>query len=115
VAAIGIAVGARAYVEAVGTTALVMVALIALGRVEGFFIERRFDRVLRVTVLPSSGLVERIRDELGGAGYRVEVLEVERGAEDESAVLHAFGRRRDWDAVLQRLLAVEGVLRIKQG
>jgi putative Mg2+ transporter-C (MgtC) family protein len=115
VAAIGIAVGARAYIEAVGATALVMVALIALGRVEGFFIERRFDRVLRVTVLPSSGLVERIRDELGGAGYRVEVLEVERGAEDESAVLHAFGRRRDWDAVLQRLLAVEGVLRIKQG
>src|SRR5690606_10014145 len=44
VAAIGMAVGARAYVEAIGTTILVFIALIALSRVEESIIRRRFER-----------------------------------------------------------------------
>lgn len=50
-AAIGIAVGARAYVPAVGATVLVMGTLVLLGWLERHMIPDRIENILRVTLV----------------------------------------------------------------
>src|SRR5690606_41954502 len=63
--------GARAYVEAVGTTILVFIALIALSRVEESIIRRRFERRVEVVMDMSPGLLGAVREAFLEAGFIV--------------------------------------------
>lgn len=66
VAAIGIAVGAQLYVEAIGATVLVLIALLFLGRLEKLLVSRKRERSISIQVDPTHeavAAVEAIFDE----------------------------------------------------
>jgi putative Mg2+ transporter-C (MgtC) family protein len=112
VAAIGMAVGARAYVEAVGTTVLVIVVLILLGRIEGHFIQRRRETVLRVMLDPEPGSLQRVEELLTGAGLTVETLEAEKRAGAVVASLAVTGPRRTQKRVVRELAQLAEVRKV---
>ena len=114
VAAIGMAVGARAYVEADGTTVLVFIALIALGRVEELLVRRRFERQVVVTLGPSPGLLSAVREAFLDAGFFVKLTEVERDEQGVVATFDIAGSRARWPGVLDRLMQLDGVHKITQ-
>ncbi len=114
VAAIGMAVGARAYVEAVGTTLLAIVALVALGRVEEALIRRRFERRILVSLDVEPGLLELVGDALREAGFVAKLTEVEREPDRIGAAYDISGPRGRWAAVADRLIRTPGVRRITQ-
>ncbi|HEX7051452.1 MAG TPA: MgtC/SapB family protein [Longimicrobiales bacterium] len=112
VAAIGMAVGARAYIEAVGTTLLVIVALILLGRVEDALLRRRAERRIQVVVDPDTELVRRVSEALGRAGFSVDVVDIQRSEDGFVASLRVSGPRPKWDEILPGLFAMPGVRRV---
>lgn len=114
VAAIGMAVGARAYVEAVGTAILVFIALIALGRVETLMVRRRFERRVVVLLDPVPGLLALVRETFLEAGFIVKLTEVEREPDTIVAAYDVSGSRAHWPGVLDRLVQVEGIRKITQ-
>jgi len=68
VAAIGIAVGGRAYLEAAGATVLVLLVLVLLGRLEDAVLHRRTGRTFRVRLDGGGEAVDgvaRLLEELG--------------------------------------------------
>jgi uncharacterized membrane protein YhiD involved in acid resistance len=113
VAAIGMAVGAAAYAEAVTATLLVMLALMLLGRFEDHLIPRRSaDRTFRLVLGSDPALVSELERLLAGAGLRVGLLEVEK---QEDAVVASFEVQGDvaaYDATLRMLLEQPGVRRV---
>jgi len=111
VAAIGMAVGARAYVEAVGSTVLVVVSLVLLARLEGLLVRRRRFQRYRITLHPDPELVGRVADLFRAAGLRVESQSVEK-RELYEAQFDVTGPPGQHTAVLQTLLERSGVHRV---
>lgn len=111
VAAIGIAVGARAYVEAVGTTALVLVALIPLAYLENHLLRQRRARVVRFTLADDPVVLQRIQEDLARAGFPAQLSEVERRPESGVmlAVFETMAPEPRLHRTLQSLLELEGV------
>jgi putative Mg2+ transporter-C (MgtC) family protein len=112
VAAIGMTVGAGAYIEAIGTTILVIVVLVLLGRVERFFFRRRLERVMRIVVDSRTDAVERVMEILRSAGFSAEALEVEKEPGAYTAVYRVAGPRDRWARVMHELLAAPGVRKV---
>jgi putative Mg2+ transporter-C (MgtC) family protein len=114
VAAIGMAVGARAYLAAIVVTSLVMLALMVLGRVEDHLIPRRpSDRKLQVTFRPPADNLVLIEDRMNALGFSVDMLQAERNAEGIIATFQVRGDSKKWDEALQSLLGIDGVQRIE--
>lgn len=113
VAAIGIAVGAGAYVEAVGTTTLVMLSLIVLRRVEGKLGQNR-EMMVRVTMGRSPTTVEEVERRLA-EGLEIALLEAERGEGVLTMAYRVAGRKKRLDRIVDRLLEIEGVQRVVRG
>lgn len=78
VAAIGLAVGGGNYVAAVGTAALVLVALLPLGWLEDRVQQRHGVRSFQVVATFHDGVVMEVEDALGAAGLDVDVQQVTR-------------------------------------
>jgi putative Mg2+ transporter-C (MgtC) family protein len=112
VAAIGMAVGARAYIEAVGTTVLVITALFLLGRLEDIFVSQRLERTLQVTIEPHLELVDRVSAVLREAGYSAALIEIERAPDRVTVLYETVGPRARWDPVVNRLIRTPGVIRV---
>lgn len=115
VAAVGIAVGAGAYVEAVGTTLLVVFALMLLGRVEKRFFEEPEHRTIRLDldILPEHfAAVERLLHE---AGAHLDSLELSRKRGVCRASFAMEAGRGEREEFLQRLLEETGVLGLRSG
>jgi putative Mg2+ transporter-C (MgtC) family protein len=112
VAAIGLAVGARAYVPAVGTTALVVVTLILLGRIEGFIFFRRRSTDLEVTTDPDAEVLARIVEHLRKHGLGVQPEKVEKQRERFRASYLVSGPVKKRDAALHELAGLPGVRRL---
>lgn len=116
VAAVGVAVGAHAYVAAVGTTALVVVSLVLLRRVESFVApRRRVHRRLTVELDPDPALLGRVEEALRGAGMRVRTEAVERRPECVRATLLVAGPAGGQDRAVDRVLGLGGVRRLARG
>ena len=115
VAAIGMAVGARAYTEAIGTTALVIVALLLLGGVEPWVgAHEEHDIMVRAQGGPE-GWVEKV-ESLLDRRLRWELVAMERGAGgDTTATYRVSGRARHWARLVPELLEVEGVQSVRRG
>jgi putative Mg2+ transporter-C (MgtC) family protein len=113
VAAIGMAVGSRAYVEAVGTTVLVVVALLALGRLEPALVRTREDS-FRVVMARDPAVSERVQHVIAEI-LEVEVLEMERGDSTLTATYRVAGPRRRVAGLVSRLAALDGVQRVARG
>lgn len=110
VAAIGIAVGAGAYVEALGTTLLVMLSLIVLRQVEGKLVQQR-ELIVRVTMERSTTVMEAVEDSLE-RDFAVQLMEAERGESELTMAYRVTGRKRDVLPLVEQLLEIEGVRRI---
>ncbi|HUP87852.1 MAG TPA: MgtC/SapB family protein [Longimicrobiales bacterium] len=113
VAAIGMAVGARAYSAAIVGTTLVMLALMILGRVEDHLIPRRpADRNIDVT-LRSPADTASIEKKLMASGFMVDTVSISRDREVVHACFHARGLAEKWDGAIEGVLAIEGVEKIE--
>ncbi len=112
VAAIGLAVGAHFYVEAVGATLLVAVTLVFLGRAEFFIFKRRKSVRLDVTIDPQPELLDEINDLLEKHDLRVRTEKVEKQHERFRASYEVTGPGRKREEAFGELAASSGVRRI---
>ncbi|MFW5952244.1 MAG: MgtC/SapB family protein [Gemmatimonadota bacterium] len=112
VAAIGMAVGAGAYVEAVGTTTLVILVLLLLRRMEGW-LTQHFEGRLRVSTIADPELVGQV-EQLLAPRLSYTLVEMERDEESMVMVYDVSGRRGDWTGVVARLMDVEGVRAVRR-
>lgn len=112
VAAIGLAVGAEAYVAAVGAALLVVLTLLILGRLEDFLFQRRTAAHVDLVLDPDDEQLERVGEILRGHRIRAipEKLQKQADLYRVTYELHGFVGRRD-DA-LNELAGEEGVRRI---
>jgi putative Mg2+ transporter-C (MgtC) family protein len=114
VAAIGMAVGAQAYLEAVGATALVMLTLMVLGRVEDHLIPRKAsERVVDLTLTRDPGVVIRLEQRFERLGLNIDTLRIEKGETTYQVSFHARGSADAWDQIARELLTVEDVRRVE--
>lgn len=92
VAAIGIAVGARAYVEAVGAVVLVLFTLVLLGRLENALLEQRSRRSFEVVLSAGPGVVDRLLEAMDEPGLQVTCQSVKKDPDTDIWVAHFEAR-----------------------
>lgn len=108
VCAIGITVGAGAYLEAVGAGLLVMIVLYGLGTIEHRL--RRARRVLSATVRTRPGYgIEEMEEQLGASGIQILERRIFDHAEDRVFELKLAGPARQFDVVTEKLLAIPDI------
>jgi putative Mg2+ transporter-C (MgtC) family protein len=112
VAAIGMAVGARAYVVAIGSTALVVGSLMLLGRLELVLIRRSRRQRYLVVMAPDTELLHDVEGTFREMGLRVETESVEKGESHFEAAFDVSGPAARHGAVMRRLMKREGVRRM---
>jgi putative Mg2+ transporter-C (MgtC) family protein len=112
VAAIGMAVGSEAYIEAIGATVLVLISLAVLSRLEYAIIEKRGSRRYVVRLLPDPALWPRVESEFRLAGLRIEASSIEKANDHYEVAFRAVGSSTAQDTVLQQLVSWPEVLRI---
>lgn len=112
VAAIGMAVGAHAYVEAAGTTFLVVVSLVVLGRMEELLKSRRTTRRYAL-VLAEPAALEGVEGALRRAGMVVRVESVAKGRVLKVGI-RASGPSDAHDRVVRDVITSPGVHRIER-
>jgi putative Mg2+ transporter-C (MgtC) family protein len=113
VAAIGMAAGAGAYTEAVGTTVLVIVALVLLGRIEERLLPDQ-GRFLQVTAAAGQDVVAHVEAILSDAGLGFEVVDIRQDDDRVMVSFQATGRNRNWRGVTERIAGLEGVHRVSR-
>jgi putative Mg2+ transporter-C (MgtC) family protein len=114
VAAIGMAVGARAYAAAVIATGLVMLALMLLGRVEDYLIPRKpADRNIDVVMMPDGAVISAIEETLRKSGFSFDMVSLEKNVDNYRATIHAYGVKENWEPTLKQVLAIEGVQKVE--
>ena len=105
VAAIGMAVGSQAYLEAIGTTALVMLTLMFLGRVEDNLILRRpAERTIHIALNPDAAAVDDIERSLMRFGLVLDRLKIEKTTQRYHVSFHARGTSDAWDRMMKEML-----------
>ena len=115
VAAVGMAVGARAYVAAVGTTALVVLSLVLLVRLERFTrSHRRVSRRYTLRLDADPGLLAEVEEAFRSARMQVRTEVVDKGERRFEATLRASGPVPRHDEVAGRLLADPRIHRLSQ-
>ncbi len=85
VAAIGMAVGAQAYIEAIGATILVYLSLGALNRLEIAIHQRSSNRRYIVSLDPDPDLLAAVEEAFRSRGLHLETASVEKGDRYEAA------------------------------
>jgi putative Mg2+ transporter-C (MgtC) family protein len=87
VSAIGMAVGGGFHVEATGSTVLVLIALVPLGRLEAWLHDRRTIRGLTLVVSAGPGMAEEMQSLLTDVGLDVFTNEVTRNVDEGTLTL----------------------------
>ncbi|HSL69535.1 MAG TPA: MgtC/SapB family protein [Longimicrobiales bacterium] len=114
VAAIGMAVGSQAYLEAIGATALVMLTLMLLGRVEDHLIPRPpSERTIDLLLTGEAGVVDRMQHALVRMGFILDTLKVEKQPQGFLVSFHARGDGEAWRRVFHELLEQEAVQKVE--
>lgn len=114
VCAIGITVGAGAYLEAAGTGLLVMLVLYGLGNVEHRV--RRARRVLSATVRTRPGYpIEDLEEQLGASGIVILERRVYDHGEDRVFELKLAGPARQFEIVTEKMLTVPDIYGVHLG
>jgi putative Mg2+ transporter-C (MgtC) family protein len=114
VAAIGMAVGAQAYIEAVGATFLVVLSLSLLGRLEGAMIRRRSSRRYHVSMAADSDLLAGVEGAFAQAGLKVFTSSIEKAEENYEATYDVSGPLAAHDEAVRYLLQRENVHRVNR-
>ncbi len=113
VAAIGMAVGLHAYTEAIGTTVLVVAALLLLGRLEPH-LTHHSEHTVRITLTRDPAVRDQVEATLR-KHMDFTVVELER--KDDRVVIgyQVSGRRKHWKPLTDQLIDLEGVDRVARG
>jgi putative Mg2+ transporter-C (MgtC) family protein len=112
VAAIGMTVGAGAYSLAIGATILVILVLVLLGQIERLILHRTFEHIIQVAFEPRADFLEKIGGILGEAGFRSELLAVEKRDSAYIGTFRTSGPRSRWQDALSGLLESPGVHKV---
>jgi putative Mg2+ transporter-C (MgtC) family protein len=113
VAAIGMAVGAGAYIQAIVGTGLVILALVILGRFEDYLLPFHYhEHVLRVTFAPGRERIADVEKQLAELGYHARIVEIERIEQSLVVAISARGRRHGVETLLRRLMQLDDVSRV---
>jgi putative Mg2+ transporter-C (MgtC) family protein len=115
VAAIGMAVGAGAYIEAAGTASLVVITLFGLRKLERVFAQAWVKRRYRVFLGQPEKSIDALLESLRGQGFKVQVEGVDRRSDGLEVLVRLDGSAGKHDALLPRLLALDGVRRVLRG
>jgi putative Mg2+ transporter-C (MgtC) family protein len=110
VAAIGIAIGAGAYIEAAGSTLLVVLALYGLRWLERVLSARWVKRRYRIT-LHGSHPLDTLQESLKSFGLRVGLEGIDRRSDGLEVLVRLDGPASRHDGLMPRLAALEGVRR----
>ena len=94
VAAVGMAIGAHLYIEALGTTALAMVVLDGMGFVETWLATRSSRTHLSIAAGPEPGAVEEIETLLRDLGLKLEDCHLRREQGEIVLEVDVLGPRR---------------------
>ncbi len=112
VAAIGLAVGSHNYVEAIGTTVLVVLTLLILGRIEGFLFERRTESRMELVLDPSDSIIEGVLDVLKKHRVKARPEKVEKQQDRYRVSYELRGSAKRRLAALNEVATVEGVRKV---
>ncbi len=115
VAAIGMALGTGAYVEAVGTTVLVLVVLKGLASLERVVAARSSVTRLVVHARPGAEAVEDIEELVKRTGLELERIEARQENVDLVVELELRGPKRLHDQLLIALMHHAGVRSVSSG
>jgi putative Mg2+ transporter-C (MgtC) family protein len=115
VAAIGMALGSGEYVEGVGTTLLVMVVLLGLGRFERLLARKAIKSRLVVHAAPQANLAEELESIIQAAGLEIERSQVRREHVDAVVELELRGPRRCHEQALVAIVHHAGVRSVSTG
>lgn len=112
VAAIGMAVGAGAYVEAVGATTLVVMALLVLGSLEGRLV-RQMEGVVRVKLSSDAEIADRV-EALMDQDLKVVLVEMEREDDGVIATYRVSGTPGRWANLVASVSRIDGVRSVRR-
>lgn len=113
VAAIGMAVGVRAYVQAAGATVMVLGTLVVLRRVEARLMHGRvISRRLSVALDAQPELLDQVRREVIALGLEIEGVDAVPRGDELVAAFTVSGPARRWAQARQKLLEMPGVRRL---
>jgi putative Mg2+ transporter-C (MgtC) family protein len=115
VSAIGMAIGLESYVEAVGTTLLVMIVLAGLGFVESFIARRATHSRLLVHATPSAGALEELETLVRRTGLELTRVESRRENVDLVIEFELRGPKRLHDQARNAVLHHPGVRALSTG
>jgi putative Mg2+ transporter-C (MgtC) family protein len=104
VAAIGMAVGARAYAEAIGGTALVYLSLALLSRVENIAQERWGKHRYVVTMDPDAEVLADVEEAFRSARLRVETSSIDKAGDHYEVVFNVTGLAKEHERVIRALV-----------
>ncbi len=113
VAAIGMSVGAGAYVEAVGTTVLVVIALLALGHVEERFFSPDHRVPGRMVVELGADALEQVQEVIERSGIEIDRLDISRTGDRVDLSFEAHASRERRSGLVRAMLELDGVRRVK--
>jgi putative Mg2+ transporter-C (MgtC) family protein len=115
VAAVGMALGARAYLEALGATLLITLVLAGLGPVEGFMARQAARSRLTIHCRPEGNAVEELEALVHRTGLGLDRLESRVENVDLVVELHVSGPRRLHDQLLIAAVHHAGVRSVSTG
>ncbi|MBV9107794.1 MAG: MgtC/SapB family protein [Gemmatimonadetes bacterium] len=114
VTAIGIAVGAGAYVEAIGTTVMVLGTLLLLGRVEKWVRRHLSNRKYTAAVDVDTDAFERLVETFRGGKLQFRVDTMEKVGNDVEVTFRVVGPQEDHEKLVKHMLHEKGVRRFKR-
>ena len=112
VAAIGLAIGSHAYVEAIGTTLLVATTLVMLGWIEDYIGPRRRAVQLQLITDPDADVLDAVARLFEKHRLKARPTDVEKAVDHYRASYQLVGPRARRDAALHDLAAADGVRKI---
>jgi putative Mg2+ transporter-C (MgtC) family protein len=115
VAAIGMALGARAYTEAVGTTVLVMFVLWGLGRSERLLAARATETHLVIHARPEASMLEELESLIRRSGLEIQHTASRRENVDLVVEFELRGPKRLHNEVLASVVHHPGVRSVSTG
>lgn len=115
VAAIGVALGARYYLEAVGATLLVILVLQGLGRIEGFIARQATRSRLTIHARPDPNVLEELETLVRRAGLDIDQQTTRRENVDLVVEFQLRGPKRLHDQAMIALLHHPGVRTVSTG
>ena len=114
VTAIGIAVGSGAYVEAIGTTLMVLGTLLLLGRMERVIRRRLSNRRYIAAVDAESDAFERLVESLRDGKLQLKVDTMEQVGNDVEITFRVIGPQNEHEKLVKHMLRDAGVRRFNR-